>query len=670
MKIGKRLLHILVCVICVTVVCINSSFSSYVSAEGEMTWASLQEPVNEGGEIALTNDVVAGAGDAILTVPEGVEITIDLNGHNIDRNQPEMYSSHNGAVILVNGKLTINGERKIRGGDNGDVSGIGGGVIVNGTFIMNGGSVCENAAAGGGYAGGVTVNGTFIMNGGDISYNGAYSGGGVIVNTNGNFTMNAGTINENTGSVYGGGVLIRNGIFTMNGGSITSNHAGLSGHGVYVYDTAAVQFNISGTVNITGNSYAGRTQNVYLTIDKKINVIGTLNEDSSIGVSTQSKPSNTNAVVLTEGLDTRGSVSSFFSDAEFEVFENSDGEAVIGGSVVTVSFSPGEGSGEMPSKSMLSGSTYELPECVFTAPEGKDFGGWQSGEEVYEEKEEVTISGDTVFTALWIDHDWEDPVYEWSDDNKTVTASRTCRNTGHSETETVETTSVVKIEATCTEKGTTEYTAVFTNEAFETQIREVEDIEVRGHNWGEWEIVIAPTESEDGLRVRICLNECGSVEREVIPAVFVYRFTEGASGSWTRGSGETLFFKVNRSKDDDTAFSHYSHIEIDGETPDLSAYTAEEGSLDITLNAEYLEELAKGTHTIKAVFDDGEAETTFTIKEKKQDGPSKDDGPAADTLYSVPDTYAEMISDRRISFLPLMAVTVLGTLVMIRKRNR
>ena len=61
MKIGKRLLHILTCVICMTLMCGNSLFS-YVKAEGEMTWAQLQELVNEGGEITLTNDVIAGAG--------------------------------------------------------------------------------------------------------------------------------------------------------------------------------------------------------------------------------------------------------------------------------------------------------------------------------------------------------------------------------------------------------------------------------------------------------------------------------------------------------------------------------------------------------------------------------------------------------------------------------
>ena len=44
-----------------TLMCGNSLFS-YVKAEGEMTWAQLQELVNEGGEITLTNDVIAGAG--------------------------------------------------------------------------------------------------------------------------------------------------------------------------------------------------------------------------------------------------------------------------------------------------------------------------------------------------------------------------------------------------------------------------------------------------------------------------------------------------------------------------------------------------------------------------------------------------------------------------------
>ena len=72
-------------------------------------------------------------------------------------------------------------------------------------------------------------------------------------------------------------------------------------------------------------------------------------------------------------------------------------------------------------------------------------------------------------------HDWDEPTYEWSDDNSKVTATRICkRDSSHIETETVDTTSEVTKEATETEKGEMTYTAVFDNPAFAEQTRKVE----------------------------------------------------------------------------------------------------------------------------------------------------------------------------------------------------
>ena len=81
-------------------------------------------------------------------------------------------------------------------------------------------------------------------------------------------------------------------------------------------------------------------------------------------------------------------------------------------------------------------------------------------------------------------HDWNEPTYEWAEDNSSVTASRVCKNDAtHIETETVNTTSAVTKAATCEAKGETTYTATFTNPAFETQTKVVENIDALGHDW-------------------------------------------------------------------------------------------------------------------------------------------------------------------------------------------
>ena len=92
---------------------------------------------------------------------------------------------------------------------------------------------------------------------------------------------------------------------------------------------------------------------------------------------------------------------------------------------------------------------------------------------------------DTVIPA--ISHDWDAPTYTWAEDYSELTAVRVCKNDpSHVEEETVESASAVKREATCTGKGETTYTADgFENEAFSAQSITVEDIEAKGHAYGE-----------------------------------------------------------------------------------------------------------------------------------------------------------------------------------------
>ena len=66
-------------------------------------------------------------------------------------------------------------------------------------------------------------------------------------------------------------------------------------------------------------------------------------------------------------------------------------------------------------------------------------------------------------------HNWGNVVYTWSDDNNQVTATRVCLNDlEHIETETVNTVKSTKVNTDGSEYE--EYSATFTNHAFETQI--------------------------------------------------------------------------------------------------------------------------------------------------------------------------------------------------------
>jgi hypothetical protein len=115
-------------------------------------------------------------------------------------------------LIVVSGKLTLDGNVTITGNINSETGG--GGVYVDeyGTFEMKAGIISGNTTTAG-----------FLGN-----------GGGVYVNKNGEFIMYDGIIKKNEAAVCGGGVYVsEGGTFKMYGGKITLNTATEAGSGVY-----------------------------------------------------------------------------------------------------------------------------------------------------------------------------------------------------------------------------------------------------------------------------------------------------------------------------------------------------------------------------------------------------------------------------------------------------
>ena len=71
---------------------------------------------------------------------------------------------------------------------------------------------------------------------------------------------------------------------------------------------------------------------------------------------------------------------------------------------VTISFDPNGGTGTMQPMKVKSGEEFELPECTFTPPEGKEFAGWlaENGK-VYPAGNVETFSIDQTLKATWKD---------------------------------------------------------------------------------------------------------------------------------------------------------------------------------------------------------------------------------------------------------------------------
>lgn len=123
-----------------------------------------------------------------------------------------------------------------------------------------------------------------------------------------------------------------------------------------------------------------------------------------------------------------------------------------------------------------------------------------------------------AMTIKPLGHDWDKPIYLWSEDNTSVTADRYCKNNrAHVETETVKATSEITKPATCREMGETTYTAAeFEKDCFEMQTKTVANIEIdpNAHDWGKTTYTWA-NDNGSVIASRRCSNNASHVENEM-----------------------------------------------------------------------------------------------------------------------------------------------------------
>ncbi|MBQ0100959.1 MAG: InlB B-repeat-containing protein, partial [Lachnospiraceae bacterium] len=196
----------------------------------DIAWLALQEDVQSSGTVTLTEDVVCDdQAYGPITIPEGISVTIDLNGHKIDRNLTEAVDK--GAVLEVFGSLTVRdgssaGTGTITGGKNtgSDSQMVAGGVQVSGgSLVLESGNItgCSSGMRG---AGVTVTGGSFTMNGGSISGNQALSHGAGVSLTSSTFTMTGGIISGNQANV-GAGIYAAGTNLILSGGEISGNTA-------------------------------------------------------------------------------------------------------------------------------------------------------------------------------------------------------------------------------------------------------------------------------------------------------------------------------------------------------------------------------------------------------------------------------------------------------------
>lgn len=98
-----------------------------------------------------------------------------------------------------------------------------------------------------------------------------------------------------------------------------------------------------------------------------------------------------------------------------------------------------------------------------------------------------------------------------------------------------------------------------------------------------------------------------------------YKFLDGENQNYTINKDNELKFII------DAEYSLFDKVYIDNELVDANNYTSKEGSTIITFNKDYINNLSVGGHTLKVMFNDGEATTKFSVLKEEIENPSTKD---------------------------------------------
>ena len=164
-------------------------------------WQALQEAIDQaeaGDMIVLSDDVIALDGDPALILSAGKRVTLDLNGHALDRNLKER-SKDNGCVLYIQegAILTLRDGGEAAGAVTGGYHTTGGGIQNHGTLIMEGGCVTGNTALDAG--GGIANYGVMILTGGSVTGNTSLGyGGGIYNQAKAHLTVHGGLVFGNS----------------------------------------------------------------------------------------------------------------------------------------------------------------------------------------------------------------------------------------------------------------------------------------------------------------------------------------------------------------------------------------------------------------------------------------------------------------------------------------
>lgn len=111
--------------------------------------------------------------------------------------------------------------------------------------------------------------------------------------------------------------------------------------------------------------------------------------------------SNANADELGDLIDSINNSDKFLAPKGNDIIKNSVKEIEGRLDDCVITFDKNGGDGTMAEVRKEVGDKYNLPECTFTAPEGKQFKEWKIGSTSYDVGDEITLSTSITVKATW-----------------------------------------------------------------------------------------------------------------------------------------------------------------------------------------------------------------------------------------------------------------------------
>ena len=203
MRIRKAVFIMLMLALAAALLAVTAQATDYEAS----TWAQLQAQINaaaDGDTITLTQDITAGP-DVELLIVSGKSITLDLNGHTLNRNRSSMDPDGHVIQVYAGGDLTIMDSSDEKTGTiTGGWANNGGGINNQGSLNVENCHFVRNKATNGGA---IYNYGYLYLENCSFKDNFATTSGGAVYNdTNGDIAISDADFDGNTATVSGGAI--------------------------------------------------------------------------------------------------------------------------------------------------------------------------------------------------------------------------------------------------------------------------------------------------------------------------------------------------------------------------------------------------------------------------------------------------------------------------------